>query len=331
MSIDAGFYRAFEERFRGERAEIKQRLQVYRPFLAALREVQGDAPAIDLGCGRGEWLEVLREAGIPARGVDLDEGMLAACREAGLAAENRDALAELGSLPAESHALVSAFHVVEHLPFEAVHELVREALRVLRPGGLLVMETPNPENLMVGTAAFYMDPTHRRPIPPGLLAFVTEHYGFAVSKVLRLQEPAWLVGHPAPILWNVLRDTSPDYAVVAQKGGPVDAMAPFRPLFEKEYGLTLETLSNGYDAQVSVRIRMAEDQGRHGVFLAEQAQARCAESERLVQDAQQLARDAQVRAQQAEAHIQQMVSSRSWRITAPLRAVVDAFSRLGRR
>lgn len=317
MSIDAGFYRAFEERFRGERSEIKERLQVYAPFLAALRAAHGEAPALDLGCGRGEWLEVLRDAGVPARGVDLDEGMLAACREAGLAVENRDALAELRALPAESHALVSAFHVVEHLPFESVHALAREALRVLRPGGLLVMETPNPENLMVGTAAFYMDPTHLRPIPPGLLAFVTEHYGFAVSKVLRLQEPAWLVGHPAPILWNVFRDTSPDYAVVAQKAGPEEAMAPFRPLFEKEYGLTLETLSNGYDAQVSVRIRIVEDQARHAIFLAEQAQARLADAER--------------RARESQAQLEQLLSSKSWRLTAPLRALIEALGRSGRK
>ena len=87
------FYRAFEDRYRGSREVIKSRLRTYQPFLGALLARYPGAPALDLGCGRGEWLELLTEQGFRARGVDLDAGMLAACLERGLDASHADALA----------------------------------------------------------------------------------------------------------------------------------------------------------------------------------------------------------------------------------------------
>ncbi|HEY1150376.1 MAG TPA: class I SAM-dependent methyltransferase, partial [Pseudoduganella sp.] len=164
------FYRAFEDRYRGSRDTIKQRLRAYAPFLAALRGDASAPRALDLGCGRGEWLELLGEEGFAARGIDLDEGMLAACHERGLNVEQKDALAALREAPTASLSLVSSFHLVEHLPFDLVRELIAEALRALQPGGLLIMETPNPENLTVGATSFYMDPTHLHPLPPSLLS-----------------------------------------------------------------------------------------------------------------------------------------------------------------
>ena len=103
------FYRAFEDRYRGSRDLIKQRLYTYRPFLEALRAHYPGAAALDLGCGRGEWLEVLGEQGFAGRGVDLDAGMLAACVERGLDVSEQDALAALAALPDDSVAVVSAF------------------------------------------------------------------------------------------------------------------------------------------------------------------------------------------------------------------------------
>ena len=88
---------------------------------------------------------------------------------------------------------------------------------MLMPGGLLILETPNPENLVVGTSHFYLDPTHQRPIPPELLSFLPEYYGFAKLKTLRLQERRELSGGKAPTLFDVLDGVSPDCAVVAQK------------------------------------------------------------------------------------------------------------------
>jgi O-antigen chain-terminating methyltransferase len=301
--VNDAFYRAFEDRYRGTREDIKSRLQAYRPWLEALKAMRPDASALDLGCGRGEWLEVLREAGIAARGVDLDAGMLAGLRDAGFDVEQGDAIARLRATPADSLLLVSALHLVEHLPFEQVEVLVREALRVLVPGGLLLMETPNPENIVVGATLFYQDPTHVRPMPPTLLAFVPEHQGFARTKILRMNEPRGLADYRSPSLQNVLCDVSPDYAVVAQKSAGTSSTGPFDDLFSRPSGVTLSHLVAAYD-------RHAREQEAH--------------LWRAIEALQGAVRDAQD-------NVRQMVESRSWRITAPLRAVAGLLKKPVRR
>jgi O-antigen chain-terminating methyltransferase len=186
-ALDA-FYTAFEAAFRGGRDEIRQRLAVYLERLEPLRGT--GKPILDLGCGRGEWLELLGEAKVPAYGVDLNLVNVARGGEAGLDVRHEDALVHLRSLSEGSLAAVTAFHLIEHLPFETLAELVDEARRVLVAKGLLILETPNPENLQVATCTFRNDPTHRQPIPPAVARFLVENRGFGQVEILRL--------HPFP-------------------------------------------------------------------------------------------------------------------------------------
>lgn len=254
MSQD--FYRALEERFRASREEILRRLGVYRPFLDALRTLRAQPRAFDIGCGRGEWIEWLVEQGFQAQGVDLDDSMLAACHERGLDVRNRDALETLKAAQDASFELVSAFHVVEHLPFDYLRDLLAEAHRVLAPGGLIILETPNSENLVVGTNNFYFDPTHERPVPALFLDFLCDYSGFGRRNVLRLQEDPALHNANAEIgLWQVLYGVSPDYAVVAQKGTSApEIAAAFDTLFAQRTGFDLPALANRHDeAQRHVR------------------------------------------------------------------------------
>ena len=245
--MSESFYRAFEDRHRGTRELIKDRLKAYLPFLIPLQNLHTELPALDIGCGRGEWLELLLELGFQPLGVDLDEGMLEACTSQGLPASKGDALTTLQSLPTASMVLVSGFHVAEHIPFDQLQQITAEALRVLRPGGLLILETPNAENLAVGSHYFYMDPTHERPIPHLLLDFLMEHSGFARTKLLRLQEPEALRNTSQVSLINVISGSSPDYAIVAQKAAPEGDLAVFNSAFEQEYGLSIDTLAQRYD------------------------------------------------------------------------------------
>lgn len=245
--MNNSFYRAFEERYRGSRKLILERLRVYKQFVLPLMTLHQPARALDLGCGRGEWLELLGEAGFDASGVDLDDSMLAACRERGLKTSRADALATLHNLPDASISLVSAFHLVEHIPFDDVRALIAQALRVLQPGGLLIMETPNPENLVVGTSDFYNDPSHLRPIPPKLLVFATEHAGFARQRIMRLQEAPALVGANVISLFDVLGGASPDFSVVAQKSATAAELAQFDAAFEGEHGIDVYTLAQRFD------------------------------------------------------------------------------------
>jgi O-antigen chain-terminating methyltransferase len=267
------FYRAFEDRHRGSRELIKSRLSAYQPFLAPLPAVAHPAVALDLGCGRGEWLELLGELGFSARGVDLDEGMLAACRERGLDVATADALSSLRALPDASVALVSAFHLVEHIPFDDVQELIAHALRVLRPGGLLIMETPNPENLVVGSTNFYTDPSHLRPVPPLLLDFAVEFAGFARHKVVRLQESAALRGAASVELINVLNGVSPDYSVVGQKAADAPVLGAFDAAFAAPYGLELDELARRFEQQSQARAAAALAKLEERVVAAEQGPA----------------------------------------------------------
>lgn len=250
-----GFYRAFEDRYRGSRELIKKRLEVYLPFIAPLLKLREPAAAVDLGCGRGEWLELLREQGFAAQGVDLDAGMLAACRERGLASVEGDAVAYLESLPDATQCIVSGFHFAEHISFDELETVVVQALRVLMPGGLLILETPNPENIVVGTANFYLDPSHLRPIPPPLLSFLSEFYGFARVKILRLQEST----APGQIgLADVFTGVSPDYAVVAQKAADPAVLEAFDPAFSSPYGVELGELASRYENKVNQRMDLVD-------------------------------------------------------------------------
>jgi len=242
-----GFYRAFEDKHRGSRALIKERQRVYLPLIQPLVALYPDAAALDLGCGRGEWLELLVETGFKAHGIDLDDGMLAECRARGLSVQMQDALTSLQSLPANSQAVVSGFHFAEHIPFEVLQQVVQEALRVLKPAGLLILETPNPENVVVGTANFYLDPSHNRPLPPLLMAFLPEYYGFERVKVLRLQEPVQLDQVRRVSIHDVLGGVSPDYAIVAQKQAPPETLQLVSQAFAQEYGVTLAMLSGRYE------------------------------------------------------------------------------------
>ena len=151
------------------------------------------------------------------------------------------------------------------MQFSDLQLLVQEALRVLKPAGLLILETPNPENITVGTVNFYLDPTHQRPIPPQLLSFLPEYYGFARVKVIRLQEDESLAGKARTSLRDVLGGVSPDYAVVAQKSADAPLLDCTSDAFAKEYGLTLDVLVEKFDQQAqqaSERAASAETQAQ---------------------------------------------------------------------
>ncbi|MDD5175811.1 MAG: class I SAM-dependent methyltransferase [Sterolibacterium sp.] len=215
-------YLDFENRFRGPRETVKRRLAAYLDLLHA-DAIPAGAAVLDLGCGRGEWLELAAESGWTARGVDANAAVVGLCRERGFAAEQADAFAWLAGQPDASQHIVSAFHVVEHLDFTHLLRLIDEIRRVLVPGGVMLLETPNPCNILVGACDFYRDPTHLRPIHPDTLVFLARARGFADSRAWFFEERSegppraidsadYVFGGIESYIW-----ISRDYGIVARK------------------------------------------------------------------------------------------------------------------
>jgi O-antigen chain-terminating methyltransferase len=170
----------FADRFRGSEEDIHARQQMYT---ARFRE---HAPVLDLGCGRGEMIQILQDAGIAARGIDSNDDSIALCQAKGLNAEKADLFSYLSDLPDASLGGVICCQVVEHLPPARLPEMIRLVHAKLRAGGLVALETPNPECLAIFATHFYIDPTHRHPIPPALTTFYLEEAGFARIEIERL-------------------------------------------------------------------------------------------------------------------------------------------------
>lgn len=179
-------YLQFEDLARGSRDEIKLRQSAYLPLVREVGAGTAERPVLDLGAGRGEWLELLREAGLQARGVDVNRAMVAVCQGFGLDCAEGDAVAELRGLPSNSLGLVSGFHVIEHLSFEGFVDVLDEVRRVLAPGGAVLFETPDPGNVLVGSHTFYIDPTHRNPMPSTMTRIVAEARGLTEVEIRRL-------------------------------------------------------------------------------------------------------------------------------------------------
>jgi O-antigen chain-terminating methyltransferase len=227
---DAGaLYSHLEERFRGSRDDIRVRQTIYLQDVLPLRE--RGLPLLDIGPGRGEWLDLMREHEFPAYGVDTNALFVETAKKDGLDVRHGDGIAHLGDVDEDSLAAVTAFQVVEHIPFDSLRRLLDGALHALIPGGLLLLETPNPANVSVGSNSFWLDPTHLRPIPADLLQFVLQDHGFVDVEV---RFPAWGEDERLASLAAVENDDlrtltellkqdffgPKDYAVLARKPAP---------------------------------------------------------------------------------------------------------------
>lgn len=170
----------FAERYRGPEQYVRQNFENYLDYFA------GKSRVVDLGCGRGEMLELLKEKGIPARGIDGDQESVAICVSKGLDAKQVDLFAWLETEPDETYEVLFCSQVIEHLPPLELPKFVKNCAKKLQKGGVLILETPNPECLAIFSTHFYLDPTHHRPVPPILAAFHMEEAGLGRIEVKRL-------------------------------------------------------------------------------------------------------------------------------------------------
>jgi O-antigen chain-terminating methyltransferase len=174
-------YGRFAERFRGTEEYVRRNIEFYKPYFAGCENV------LDIGCGRGEFLSLMREQGVAARGIDLSAECVAQCRQNGLNAEVADLFSYLDQTEQEFDGIFSS-QVVEHLDPRRLPDMIGLCGAKLRRGGLLAIETPNPECLAIFATHFYLDPTHARPIPHPLMVFYMEEAGFGLIEVHELSQ-----------------------------------------------------------------------------------------------------------------------------------------------
>ena len=214
------FYVAFEDHFRGTREDISYRLKVYLPLIEKANVGTPDTPILDVGCGRGEWLELLKESGYISRGLDINRVMVEQCQARGLETIEADVINYLQSLPENSLGAITGFHIIEHLPFKTLMRLFSETVRVLKPQGLVIFETPNPDNVLVGSNTFYLDPTHINPLPSPTIKFMAEMFGLYNTQIITLHpypENAKVDGQSVAERFNDHFYGPQDYAIVGYK------------------------------------------------------------------------------------------------------------------
>jgi 2-polyprenyl-3-methyl-5-hydroxy-6-metoxy-1,4-benzoquinol methylase len=175
-------YRRIEDSLRGSESHVREDVAHY------VRLAAEHQPAMDVGCGRGEFLAACREQGMSARGVDTNERSVADLQQRGFDVALSGVPECFASIADGSMGSVLAMHVVEHLPVDALFALFRESARVLRGGGLLMLETPNAESLLIAATEFWRDPTHLAPRHPAALTVLAREHGFEIAEVRAVHE-----------------------------------------------------------------------------------------------------------------------------------------------
>lgn len=313
------YYLKFENTFRGSREEIVERLKIYEPLLiSAKQSSRQQLYGIDIGCGRGEWLELCDKKDVKVIGVDLNASMVQFCMQQGWPAIEEDGKVYLERQPDMSCSMISLFHVIEHLDRTYLLELMVHALRVLAPSGILLMETPSSDNLLVASKGFYADPTHLRPIHPDTACFELIHLGYSWAKAYYINgDNTYRESDPLG-LTSMLAGTAHDLVIIAQKPG-IDGQLQPEGTWSKVLNETETTL------QAAIRI----DHEHHMRSL--QFADRCNQIEALAQTAirsAELAHQSIELANQsieiAHQRIEALYNSRIWKATDPLRRMITA-------
>ncbi len=180
--MDSNFYVEFEDNFRGSLEQIYQIFSNYDGLIQHILDTDNEPCLLDIGCGRGEFLCKCSKLGFQAQGIEINPQMVLISRSYGLNIKEGDALMLLKDLPDNHFSLITAFHLIEHISFESINLLLKECKRILKPNGILVLETPSIDNLSVSSRSFHIDPTHINPVNPDLLVFLLKRIGFDMAK-----------------------------------------------------------------------------------------------------------------------------------------------------
>lgn len=240
--MDLNFYTEFENNFRGTREQISKVLSSYDGLIEYIKKIDNYPSLLDIGSGRGEWIQKCNSNGFKSIGLELDSQMAKYCRKFDLNIKEGDALSLLDEFDDDSFSIVSAFHVIEHLSHENIKKLLSKSKRVLKPHGLLILETPSIDSLVVSTKSFYIDPTHINPIHPDLLVFMLKRIGYKEYKHYFINGGP-LKNSDFEKLTRVLNGVAQDVVFIASKNNfKLDEVNVEKELIEKHMSIAKTTL-----------------------------------------------------------------------------------------
>ena len=215
--IQSDYYLEFENNFRGKRKDIIDRLKYLDPLIDLLIKNTKGHRLLDVGCGRGEWLQKIQVRIPDSSGIELDLDMINLCRNNGLDIIRGDALETLSKLKDNSISIITIFHMIEHMKYPDLFKLIEECYRILTDDGILIMETPSIDSLLISTKQFYIDPTHINHIHPDGLSFFLENTGFHKSQFYYINGGP--LSHASSLkITRVLNGVAQDLLFVASKG-----------------------------------------------------------------------------------------------------------------
>jgi O-antigen chain-terminating methyltransferase len=329
-------YAQFEDEHRGSSTAVAEKLFVYKPLLAEFKKHRPNSRLIDLGCGRGEFLKITTELSIDSLGIDTNEDMLALASQFDLKLENAEALEYLAKQEDNSFDIVTAFHLVEHFELSHLVRVTNEIKRVVRPGGLIILETPNPENIIVSTCNFYMDMTHVRPLPPQLLKFIFKDLQFNYINLWGLNSKKKPTNEPIALI-DILGGVSPDYALVALQKCSEPPSKKLISELETQHGVSLNELASLYEKRWSGEVEsisktMSQGQAWVGDELKsiekkfkDELAHYGSVIEGLNMETQDKLNLINERAHFYHDQLQSVTSSKAWRITYPIRYLSHVF------
>jgi O-antigen chain-terminating methyltransferase len=314
------FYEAFTKKFKETGESLKEKQEIYLHFITPVSDYYSGGIVLNIGPNRKEWLELMKKNNMQLQHVPFSLSI------------QTEGMAQLQAMESESVIAVTIFHLVEYIDFDLLHALVHEADRILKPGGLLILETPNPENIRVASEQFYLDPARTKPIPPKLLSFVTEYHGFERNKIIRLQENTMLAAQKYTDIAQVLGGVSSDYAIIAQKKSDAVLHKLLDIPFSKQYGLSLSDLIEKFERRMlrfeeltgkaMQKVQKAEEFAWKAEVQASKAEIQTAEAAEYLYQTAESVKIASKSAENAWKHYQALVHSPSWKITKPLRMLI---------
>lgn len=318
--MDENFYLRFEALHRGDSKTLLAKFRVYEPIISLICCEADNPKFLDIGCGNGEFLTFISSFGGDAIGVEKNSAYLEE-KNNKILVEHSDALTWLKRQDDSSFDFVSAIHVIEHLEFSYLYEIVGEIKRVLKESGIVFFETPNPDNVTVATKNFYTDPTHLRLIPSSLLSFVVKDHGFSVTYTWGVNESPHI--EKSTGIYDVIGGASPDYAIfglVGQNafGGKLeDVLRSPKGRSTKEMCDLFETRYQHDYSLLSKELKKIDNK----IF-----EQNCYYRDQMFEVSKEI-----VRLRHAfELELSAIYKSKSWKITAPLRFVANGL-RVGKK